>query len=51
MQDATELSEQLETIFNVDDDIKVFVNVSCQRVFNVRNFDIEFDKISVKSVV
>ena len=51
MQDATELSEQLETIFNVDDDIKVFVNVSCERVLNMRNFDVEFDKISVQGVV
>ena len=47
MQDAAELSEELETVFNVYDDIEIFVNISSQRVLDMGHFDVEFDKISV----
>ena len=47
MQDAAELSEELETVFNVYDDIKIFVNISSQRILDMGHFDVEFDEISV----
>jgi len=51
VKDATELSQELQTILDVDDDIKVFVNVSGERVLDVGNLDIKFDKISIQRII
>lgn len=47
VKDTAELPQELETVLNVYDDIKVSVNVSCERVLNVRYFNIKFDEISI----
>jgi hypothetical protein len=51
MEDAPEFPQKLETVFNVDDDIEVLVDVSCELVLDMGYLDVELDKVSVQGIV
>ena len=50
MQDAPELSEEPQAIFNVDDDIKVLVDVSGEGILDFGHLDVELDEVSVEDI-
>lgn len=50
MKDAPELPEEPQAIFNVDDDIKVLVDVSGERSFHLRHLDVELDEVPIEDI-
>ncbi len=51
MKDCFKFPEHLKWIFNVGDDLEVFINILLKWSLDTRNLNVELDKITIKCVV